>query len=113
VTKPWEKRLNGPDWMDLHRRVRSIEHTHTVELTIAVRCVGTAVQPVYDVHVIAFDAGPADLEGLVVQGLSGSWPDGEHAEMDSFIHDMLYQIDYIIGQSYQQRRMPLDRPLGT
>lgn len=113
MTKQWLGSVNGPDWMDVSRRVKEIEAAHHVTVTLNIGFAGKYGQASFPFSFVVIDFDSGDLEGLLVQAISQEWPCNQHATFEACLHEALYRLDYAIGRSYEQRTLPLDLPLGS
>lgn len=92
--------------IDCEALMRAIESLHggKVVLTVFSEGIGGGTGlKVNLVHVV--EHLPFGAEELVT-GVSSNWPCGSHREFWSCVFDGLYKLDFAIGKSYKQQRLP-------
>jgi hypothetical protein len=99
-------KVNGPDLIDCEALMRAIESLHEGKVVLTVFSAGIGGGTGLQVNIthILDDLTEGDL--TAVTGVSSAWPCGQHREFWACIFEGLYKLDYAIGQSYHQQKMP-------
>ena len=93
---------NGPDWTDVAMLMAAIGQLHTCRVSL-IATVPTAGHK-GGMHLVAeanFQTLPAsDLPRQVV--VAGDWPTKKHATFEGLAYNLVWQLDFAIGQAYEQ-----------
>lgn len=101
----WEKSSTGPDWTDVEMLMRAIGSLHSGEVAFIVSPAGTGFGIGVDVaasmlfHVLPGSSLP---ESVTVHE---EWPCSTHAMLVAHVFNLLYQLDYKIGETYKQENL--------
>lgn len=102
----WAKSTTGPDWTDIEGMLRALEALHTGEvvLTVSTAGIGASGGLVLSAHhVLATLGEDATHTGV---GVDATWPNQQHAELAAAAYELLYRLDFAIGEHYQQQKIP-------
>lgn len=102
----WAQSTNGPDWTDIEAMMRAQEALHTGAVVLTVSTVGigaTGGMALSAHHVLETLADGGTLTGVGVDTL---WPNRTHRTLEACIYELLYRLDFAIGEAYQQMKMP-------
>jgi hypothetical protein len=104
--RQWAQSTNGPDWTDIEAMMRALESVHTGEVVLTVSTVGigaTGGMALSAHHVLATLGEDATHTGCGVDTL---WPNRQHTTLEAAVYELLYRLDFAIGDHYQQEKIP-------
>lgn len=102
----WAKSTNGPDWTDIEAMLRSIEGLHGGAVVLSVSTVGIgasgglALSAVHSLETLAENATHSGV------GVDALWPSKDCATMEGLWYQLLWRLDFAIGENYQQQKIP-------
>lgn len=97
------KSTSGPDWTDVAMLMSAIGSLHGAEVVVAVT---TPTQGHNGWLVILVEAHFTLLPGSSlpeVIGVTGAWPNGKGKTLEGEVYNLVYELDYRIGQVYEQQ----------
>jgi len=99
------KSTNGPDWTDVEMMMRAMSSLHSgkVGLTLLPRGIG-ATGGISVAASIMFDVLPGSSIAPCVSSIK-DWPCNQHNDLASHCFALLHELDYKIGQMYEQRQL--------
>jgi hypothetical protein len=102
VSKQWAKSTNGPDWIDLRAMMIAIGAIHSAKVEVIISPLGIGSTGSVTVECAAhFDLLPGSSlpETVVVNGV---WPTAKAATVQDLAYNLLWRLDYQIGEVYKQ-----------
>lgn len=105
VKTGWEKSTSGPDWIDVEMLMRAISALHSghAGVTILPRGIGST-GGLSVAASIMFDVLPGSSLPECVS-VTKDWPCSQHAGIASHCFALLHELDFKIGQTYENRSL--------
>lgn len=96
------ERTTSLDWTDVAMMMSAISTMHTCRVEWTATTVGKGHSGHMHISLWAtFDVVPnSDLPRIV--SVSGQWPSSQARSFEGLIYNLLWQLDYAIGQAYEQ-----------
>lgn len=101
------KSLNsGVTWSDITYLISGLEGIHECRVELTVRTSGLPDRHTLDTTVLAWIPTVEPHQTKTIATLTSSWPNKIHPTMDSFVFNLLYDLDRAIGRAYAQTEIP-------
>jgi len=94
--------MNGIDWTDVILLMVGLEGIHECRVELTVTAGGQAHNGMLSTTALAWIPTVEPQHTKEIAKVVKEWPDRTHPTYDSFVFNLLYDLDRAIGQVYRQ-----------
>jgi hypothetical protein len=99
---------SGITMSDVMYLLSGLESIHECRVELTVRTAGLAGNSMLDTTALAWVPTVEAQQTKTVATVTKSWPDKQHPTYDSFVFNLLYDLDREIGRAYMQEEIPAE-----